>query len=89
MGPGNLGTMNELTDRQAAILDFERAWWKFAGAKEGAIREQFDSTSTRYYQELNALLDLPAALEHDPMLVRRLRRLRAARSNQRSRARLG
>lgn len=81
--------MDELTDRQKAILAFERQWWKFAGAKEAKIRDAFDVTSTRYYQELNALLDNPAAIEHDPLLVRRLRRLRDARANQRSARRLG
>jgi hypothetical protein len=44
----------ELTDRQQAILIFERQWWKFAGAKEAAVREQFDMTATRYYQVVNA-----------------------------------
>lgn len=84
--------MNEqhLTDEQRAVLDFERQWWKFAGAKEAAIRETFDMSSTRYYQVLNAAIDAPGALEHDPLLVRRLDRLRAARQRQRSaRVRLG
>ena len=80
---------NELSERDRDILDFERQWWKFAGAKEQAVREKFDMSSTRYYQVLNALLDRPEALEHDPLLVRRLRRLRAARQRQRSARRLG
>lgn len=79
----------ELSERDRDILDFERQWWKFAGAKEQAVREKFDMSSTRYYQVLNALLDRPEALEHDPLLVRRLRRLRAARQRQRSARRLG
>lgn len=73
-----------LTDTDRAILDFERAWWKYPGAKETAIIEQFDMTATRYYQVLNALIDHPAALEHDPLLVRRLQRLRDARRAQRT-----
>lgn len=89
MPRGTLFPMNELTERQQAILAFERQWWKFAGAKEARIREAFDVSSTRYYQELNATLDHPAALEHDPLLVRRLRRLRTARQRQRSVRRLG
>jgi hypothetical protein len=80
--------MNELTDRERQILTFERSWWKHAGAKESAVREQFDCSATRYYQELNALLDRPAALVHDPMLVKRLRRLRATRRAGRSGAAL-
>ena len=78
-----------LSERDLAILDFERHWWKYAGAKEAAVREQFDMSATRYYQVLNALIDRPEALEADPLLVRRLRRLRAARQRQRSARRLG
>jgi hypothetical protein len=78
-----------LSDRDRAILEFERQWWKYAGAKEQAIRELFDMSATRYYQVLNALLDNPAALEADPMLVKRLRRMRASRQRARSARRLG
>jgi hypothetical protein len=78
-----------LAQRDLAILAFERQWWKYAGAKESAVREKFDMSSTRYYQVLNALIDRPEALEHDPLLVRRLRRLRATRQRQRSARRLG
>jgi hypothetical protein len=78
-----------LTRREREILAFERQWWKYAGAKEQAIRELFDMSATRYYQVLNALIDTPAALSADPMLVKRLRRLRASRQRQRSARRLG
>ena len=78
-----------LSERDAAILAFERQWWKYAGAKEQAVREQFDMSATRYYQVLNALIDTPEALADDPLLVRRLRRLRSARQRQRSARRLG
>jgi Protein of unknown function (DUF3263) len=78
-----------LSDRDRAILEFERQWWKYAGAKETAVREQFDMSATRYYQVLNALIDRPEALQADPLLVRRLRRLRATRQKQRSARRLG
>ena len=78
-----------ISERDATMLDFERQWWKYAGAKEQAVREKFDMSSTRYYQVLNALIDRPQALEHDPLLVRRLRRLRATRQRQRSARRLG
>ena len=79
----------ELTEREQDVLAFERQWWKYAGAKENAIRELFDMSATRYYQVLNALLDRPEALAFDPMLVKRLRRLRAARQRARSARRLG
>ena len=78
-----------LSRRDREILAFERQWWKYAGAKEQAIRELFDMSTTRYYQVLNALIDTPAALAADPMLVKRLRRLRATRQRQRSARRLG
>ena len=78
-----------LSERDARILDFERQWWQYAGAKEQAIRDLFDMSATRYYQVLNAIIDMPAALEHDPMLVKRLRRMREARQKARSAKRLG
>lgn len=78
-----------LTDLAREILDFERSWWKKAGRKEGTVRERWDASPTRYYQRLNALIDTQAALEADPLLVRRLRRLRTARAAQRSARRLG
>ena len=80
---------HELSERDREILEFERQWWKYAGAKEQAVREKFDMSSTRYYQVLNSLIDKPQALEADPLLVRRLRRLRATRQRQRSARRLG
>lgn len=74
----------ELTDRHLAILSFERQWWRRPGAKEAAIRELFDMSPTRYYQVLGALIDQPAALTHDPMLVKRLQRVRAQRQAHRT-----
>jgi hypothetical protein len=78
-----------LSDRDRRILEFERQWWKYAGAKEQAIRDLFDMSSTRYYQILNGLIDSPEALAFDPMLVKRLRRMRTARQRTRSARRLG
>ncbi|MEP7054621.1 MAG: DUF3263 domain-containing protein [Actinomycetota bacterium] len=79
----------DLTEREREILSFERQWWKYAGAKEQAIRELFDMSATRYYQLINALIDRPESLQHDPMLVKRLRRLRSTRQRARSARRLG
>ena len=76
-------------DRERKILEFERYWWKYAGAKERAIREQFDMSATRYYQLLNEIIDMPDALSYDPILVKRLQRLRAFRQRQRTARRLG
>ena len=78
-----------LSEREHDVLAFERQWWKFAGAKEQAIRDKFQMSATRYYQVLNALIDKPEALAQDPLLVKRLRRLRATRQRNRSAKRLG
>lgn len=77
--------VSELTRRDKEMLAFERTWWKHAGAKEQEIRSKFDLSATRYYQILNALIDRPEALAHDPMGVKRLRRLRDERRRHRAR----
>ena len=77
------------TEREQQMLALERQWWKYAGAKEQAIRELFDLSATHYYQLLNALIDREDALAHDPMLVKRLRRLRTSRHRARTARRLG
>lgn len=84
--PENVGG---LTERELDILAFERQWWRHAGAKENAIRERFGLSSTRYYQLLNTLLAKPEAIAADPMLVKRLRKTRAARQRKRGARRLG
>src|SRR4051794_41986870 len=68
----------ELDRREREILAFEGQWWKYAGAKEQAVRELFDMSPTRYYQVLNALIDKPEALAADPLLIKRLRRVRTS-----------
>ena len=78
-----------LEARDAEILEFERTWWRSPGAKEQIIRERFDMSPTRYYQVLNAIIDTPEALAADPMLVKRLRRMRASRQRARTARRLG
>ncbi|MFI7603726.1 DUF3263 domain-containing protein [Micromonospora sp. NPDC049366] len=74
-----------LSDRELAILAFEQQWWRHAGAKEQAVRDTFGLSATRYYQLLNKLLDNPAALAAEPVLVGRLRRLRSSRARNRRR----
>jgi hypothetical protein len=73
-----------LSDREQEILAFEREWWRYATAKDLAARERFGLTPADYYRTLSELIDRDAALEHDPLLVRRLRRLRAARRRERA-----
>ena len=85
----SLTASGPLTEREVAMLELERTWWKYAGAKEAEIRARFDVSATRYYQVLNALLEREEALAHDPLLVKRLRRLRADRARSRSARRLG
>ncbi|WP_343045451.1 DUF3263 domain-containing protein [Nocardioides marinus] len=78
-----------LTDTEAAVLRFASQWWKFPGAMETRIREEFGWSLTRYHQVLNALIDRPEAHEAAPALVSRLRRLRTARQRARSAERRG
>ncbi|CDR08943.1 hypothetical protein GCM10022420_023970 [Streptomyces iranensis] len=72
-----------LSERDLAVLAVERRGWPGPGAKERAIRERLGLSPTRYYQLLNALLDDPRALEHDPVTVNRLRRVRDERRERR------
>ena len=76
-----------LTERDKAILDFERTWWTEAGPKDTAIRERFELSGTRYYQLLTDLIDDRDALEYDPLLIRRLRRVRERRRRARMQGR--
>jgi hypothetical protein len=85
----DLDVPDGLTRRELEILRFERQWWQFAGVKEQAVRELFGLSATRYYQVLNQIIDNPAALAVEPLLVRRLRRLRASRQKTRAARRLG
>ncbi len=73
-----------LTDLENQILDFEKNWWRFTGAKESAIKELFNLSAPGYYQLLNDLIDRDDALAASPMLVKRLRRLREARMSART-----
>lgn len=78
-----------LNELDAQMLTFEHQWWKYPGAKESAVRDQFGISMTRYYQVLNRIIDEPAALAADPLLVKRLRRQRVERRRQRDRASYG
>jgi hypothetical protein len=77
-----------LSERDLALLDLERQWWKQPGSKEQAVRDRFGIGTTRYYQLVNALIEREAALRHDPMLVKRLRRARADRVRTRAARRM-
>lgn len=87
--PSAVQASAHLSEREREMLDFERQWWRYAGSKEQAVRDLFDMSATRYYQVLNVLIDRPEAVEYDPMLVKRLRRLRSSRQRARTARRLG
>jgi hypothetical protein len=83
------GSADELDERSRQILDFEREAWRLEVPKARAIRERFGFSPTRYHQLLHRAVDHPAALAYDPMVVRRLHRLREARRRRRVAGRLG
>ncbi|MFZ9725426.1 MAG: DUF3263 domain-containing protein [Candidatus Nanopelagicaceae bacterium] len=85
MEEASLQLGSNLSDLEVRILDFERQWWKYAGAKDAAIKELFDLSTRGYYELLNNLIDREDALAASPLLVKRLRRLRQARISARSR----
>lgn len=72
-----------LTERDLAIIEFERTWWSEDSSKETIIRERFELSTTRYYELLGDLIDSDEAYEHDPLVIRRLRRLRDRRRRAR------
>ena len=76
--------LNDLSGLESRVLEFEKQWWRYAGAKESSIKELFDLTPPAYYQLLNNLIDRPEALLSQPMLVKRLRRLRESRTEARA-----
>jgi hypothetical protein len=81
-GDGKLGRMG-LSEREQAILDFERSWWQQPGRKEDGIKERFGLSPSRYHQLVAGLIARREAEDFDPLVVRRLRRAR----DQRRRAR--
>ena len=86
--PARRQSAGPLGERERSVLAFERRFWRHAGAKEEAIRRELGVAPTAYYQLLSQLIDDPAAIAYDPMLVKRLQRQRASRRRQRSRGRL-
>jgi hypothetical protein len=78
-----------LDERSRDVLDFEREAWKLTVSKQRAIRERFGFSPSRYHQLLHRIIDRPEAVAYDPMLVRRLRRVRAVRRRSRTASGLG
>lgn len=56
------------------VLEFEEFWQSRGdqSGKEDAIRRGFDTTPVRYQMYLLERLERPEAVQHNPMLVRRL-----------------
>jgi len=84
MEESSLQVQSLLSDLEVRILDFERQWWKYAGAKDAAFKELFQISAKEYYELLNNLIDRDDALAASPLLIKRLRRLREARVSSRS-----
>lgn len=80
-----------LSDRDYAILTFEKAWGERhpRGAKEAAAREAFGLDPTRYHAELARIVMLPEAEALEPVVVHGLRDLLRRREVLRSRRRTG
>jgi hypothetical protein len=87
--PATDANSSGLSELELKMLEFERTWWRHAGAKESSIKELFNLTPPAYYQMLNNLIDRPEALMAEPLLVKRLLRVRHQRSAARSSSRLG
>lgn len=73
-----------LTEDEKRILDFAAKVWRYDGARDMAIRDEFKVSATTYMQRLNRLLDRPEALAYAPSTVKRLQRLREKRRHDRS-----
>jgi hypothetical protein len=78
--------MPELSDADARLLAFEERAPRSAGTKEELIRRELGMSPVRYYQRLNLLIDVPAAMAAHPVLTARLRRIRDRRAEERQRA---
>lgn len=76
--------LHSLTDRQRAVLEFERLTWPRSkpGLRDQAIWDRFGWRPPRYAQVLTSVLQHPAALAYDAQLVGRLQRLAAQRRAQ-------
>nr|WP_255806757.1 DUF3263 domain-containing protein [Corynebacterium kalidii] len=65
-----------LSPRDREMLEFESLWWRDEGAKGEEIRRRFGVSPVRYYQQLNALISRPEAMDVAPVVVGALLRRR-------------
>jgi hypothetical protein len=73
-----------VTDDDRQVLEFAKLTWRNVGLRENALREQLDMSPARFSQRLDRIIDMPEAYVAEPMLVKRLLRLRAQRIGQRA-----
>ena len=76
------GNSSVLTEREKDILEFEQSWWSLSIPREQAVRDRFQLTETEYVEVLEMLIATEAALEAEPLLVRRLRRMKDRRRQE-------
>ncbi|HEU0256299.1 MAG TPA: DUF3263 domain-containing protein [Microbacteriaceae bacterium] len=76
-GPEASGSAAAPTDDTVRLLEFERAHRVHDGQKDEAIRDAFGVSAVQYYDRLSAVIDTPAAVRYDPILIRELRATRA------------
>lgn len=62
-----------LTDQQKAMIDLAGEHFKHAGSLDSAAMERFGMTPTRYWQEVNRLIQTEAAVAYRPSTVAQLK----------------
>lgn len=65
-----------LTDIQKAMLDVAAQTYKYAGSVDVIAKERFGLSPTRFWQEINRLIQTEAAYAYRPEAVRRLNQRR-------------
>jgi hypothetical protein len=63
-----------MTETEMAILDFEREWWRHAGARDQEVARRWGMSASKYDRRLIAIAVRPEAMAYDPLTVRRIRR---------------
>lgn len=61
-----------LTDHEKAMLDLATEHFRYAGSLDTAAMDRFGMTPTRYWQEMNRIIETEAALAYRPAAVQRL-----------------
>ena len=80
--------MGTLTDREKGILKLAVADYKYPAARERQAMEDFQLGPVHFWQEVNRLIDHPAACRTDPQTVNLLFRRRIHRDRPRLASRI-